>query len=82
MKQYFVFLKNSVDAYNLSQKLKIKKTLAPTPREADFCCGVCIIYENKEDKEIIQKTADENGIIIDKFWEKESDIDPNRMRFC
>lgn len=79
----YVFFKNSIDAYNLSQKLdKIKKTLAPTPREADHCCGVCLIFENEEDKEYIEKTAKELGIVLEGFWEHEDNIDPNRMKFC
>ena len=46
-KQYFVFFKNSKDAYDLLQKLdKIEKTLAPTPLEASNFCGFFIIYKN------------------------------------
>ena len=55
-KQYFVFFKNSIDAYNLLQKLdKIEKTLAPTPREASHCCGVCIIIKMKKTAHILRK---------------------------
>ncbi|MFR1323522.1 MAG: putative Se/S carrier-like protein [Ezakiella massiliensis] len=83
MKQYFVFFKNSIDAYNLSQKLTdIDITLAPTPREADYCCGVCLIYKNPEDKAHIEKIAQETGIELGGFWEREGGIDPDRMKFC
>lgn len=64
-------------------KLKgIKVTLAPTPREADSCCGVCILYFNGEDKDKIQEIVDNTQIEINKFWECENTDDPNRNRFC
>lgn len=83
MKKYYVFFKNSMDAYTLSTNLKgIKKTLAPTPREASHCCGVCLIYEDKKDKTYIEEMAKKLNITPDGFWEKEEDINPDRMKFC
>ena len=56
--------------------------MVPTPREADHCCGIAILYENEEDREKIQKIAEESDIKIDTFFDTESKIDPNRGRFC
>ncbi len=64
------------------QKKNLKSTLAPTPREADHCCGVCIIHESEEDRDKIQTIADEISVKIDLFWETEITDDPSRHRFC
>ena len=80
---HYILVPNSKVAYELYQKLdKIESTMAPTPREADHCCGIAILYENEEDREKIKKIADENNIKIDTFFDTESKIDPNRGRFC
>ena len=60
----------------------IKCTIAPTPKTEDHCCGISIWYYNIEDREVIEKLILENKIEILKFYEKEKDINPDRMRFC
>lgn len=60
----------------------IKCTIAPTPKTEDHCCGISILYYNFEDRELIEKLILENKIEILKFYEKEKDINPDRMRFC
>lgn len=83
MIKYYVFFKNSIDAFRLSQALtSIPKTLAPTPREASHCCGVCLVHDNKDDRIKIEQLAHDLHIELDGFWEREEDIDPNRMKFC
>ncbi|MFR7350298.1 DUF3343 domain-containing protein [Peptoniphilus sp.] len=80
---HYVLVPNSKVAYELYQKLDgIESTMVPTPREADHCCGIAILYENEEDREKIQKIAEESDIKIDTFFDTESKIDPNRGRFC
>lgn len=46
MKNYYVFLPDSKTALELYGLIKkdVKCTMAPTPREADACCGVSILY--------------------------------------
>lgn len=85
MNKHYVFLENSKLVFELSKLIKkegIKSTIAPTPREADHCCGICIIYENLNEKERIKTIADENNILIDDFAELENRDDPNRNKYC
>ncbi|EGL35510.1 hypothetical protein HMPREF9126_1357 [Parvimonas sp. oral taxon 110 str. F0139] len=60
----------------------IKCTIAPTPKTEDHCCGISILFYDIEDKALIKKLIFENGIEILKFYEKEKDINPDRMKFC
>ena len=85
MKQYYILFKNHDNGMRLYNSLKsknIKCTIAPTPKTEDHCCGISILFDNFEDKALIEKLILENGIEILKFYEKEKDINPNRMRFC
>lgn len=82
--RYYILLKDSETAMKLYYLLKdneITANIVPTPRNADHCCGLCIIYGAK-DKEKIAILAEKNSINIDKFWEDIVRDDPNRMRFC
>ena len=60
----------------------IKCTIAPTPKTEDHYCGISILFYDIEDKALIEKLILENGIEILKFYEKEKDINPDRMKFC
>lgn len=80
----YILLGDSETASKLYYLLKdngFDVTIAPTPRNADHCCGLCIIYEAK-DRENIAILAEKNSIKIDRFWEDIVRDDPNRMRFC
>ena len=82
---YYIFFKDTKSGQNLYQLMQqngIKCTIAPTPKTEDHCCGISVLYENIEDKALIEKLILENGIEILKFYEKEKDINPNRMKFC
>lgn len=74
--------KTAMELYKIMKEKNIKSTLAPTPREADACCGVCILYYNKEDKEKIEEIIKTNQIEINKLWECENTDNPNRNKFC
>lgn len=56
--------------------------MAPTPRMADACCGVAILYYNANDKMIIEETAKTTNTHIKKFLDCENDNNPNRNKFC
>ena len=57
-------------------------TPVPTPRTADHCCGISILYEDAALQPAIQKLADEADIAIDAFYEAANTDDPTRMKFC
>lgn len=83
--KHYVLMPNSAEAMKLYQKMQergIQSTLAPTPREADHCCGVCILYEDADRKEEIRKIAELNGFKIDCLWDMENKDNPNRNKFC
>ena len=80
---YYIFFKDTKNGQELYQLMKengIKCTIAPTPKTEDHCCGISILYYNIEDRELIEKLILENKIEILKFYEKEKDINPDRMR--
>lgn len=83
--KYYVLLPDSMNAMSLYQAMEkngIKSTLAPTPREADHCCGVCILYYDEKDKDKIKRISQELSIKIDEFYICENKDNPNRYKFC
>ena len=82
--RHYVLFPDVTNAQKLYDILKaggIKCTFAPTPREADKCCGVCILFQDSNDRGIIEKFVYENRINILKFYDGEAG-DPKRMKFC
>lgn len=82
---YYIFFKdtqNGQELYKLMKENGIKCTLAPTPKTADYCCGISILYYDNSYNDLIKKMIEEHHLEILKFFEKERDINPNRMRFC
>ncbi|MBF1294853.1 MAG: DUF3343 domain-containing protein [Parvimonas sp.] len=82
---YYIFFKDTKsgqELYKLMRENEIKCTIAPTPKTEDHCCGISILFYDIEDKALIEKLILENGIEILKFYEKEKDINPDRMKFC
>lgn len=83
--RYYILLPNSAAAmqlYALLNEHGIPCTPAPTPRNADHCCGISLLYEDSELTSRIQQLANATGIPIDAFWECPNTDDPHRMKFC
>lgn len=84
-KKYYCLVQNSKIAQALHEALSkegIKNTLAPTPRQADHCCGICILYYDGKDQGKIKEIAKKEDLPIDTFYEMENLDDPNRYKFC
>lgn len=84
-RDFYVLFPDVENAQSLYKRLKekgIKCTLAPTPREADKCCGVAVLYYEEEDRKSIETMVEETGVEILKFFEKENTDDTTRMKFC
>lgn len=83
MRHYVLFpdVTNAQKLYDILKSQNVKCTFAPTPREADKCCGVCVLFYDENDRDLISKIIADNEIIILKFFEGESG-NPNRMKFC
>ena len=82
--RHFVLFPDVTNAQRLYDLLKaegIRCTFAPTPREADKCCGVCVMFQNEEDRPEIERLIEENAITVLKFYEGQAG-DPERMKFC
>ncbi|MDD7305155.1 MAG: DUF3343 domain-containing protein [Peptoniphilaceae bacterium] len=82
--KYFVLVENAKLATELLEVLrknKIKATLAPTPRQANHACGVCVYLYNKDDVSKIRPISKENGISIDDIFESKLDFEENRKKF-
>ena len=85
MRNYYLLFDDSKTAIALYSHLKehnIKCTMAPTPRKADACCGVSILYYQSEDRKKIEELSEKTSIQINRFWECENEDDPTRHRFC
>jgi len=85
MTNYYLLFDDSKTAiafYAELKKVGIKCTMAPTPRKADACCGVSILYYKGEDRKKIEEVSTKVGLYVNRFWECENDNDPTRHRFC
>lgn len=85
LKKYYVLVANSNIAFKLYEELKrnsIKCTMAPTPREAEHCCGIAILYDNPGDAKIIKEIALNASIVIEQFYNMDNKDDPYRNKFC
>lgn len=85
MKNYYLLFDDSKTATSLYAELKkagVKCTMAPTPRKADHCCGVSILYYNNDDKIIIEDICKKVNFKVSRFWECENEDNPNRGKFC
>jgi len=83
--KHYILLPDSAAAmklYALMNEQGLNCTPAPTPRNADHCCGISLLYEDASWQPRIQQLADKKGIPIDAFWECRNTDDPDRMRFC
>ena len=83
MRHYVLFpdVTNAQKLYNILKSQNVKCTFAPTPREANKCCGVCVLFYDENDRDLISRIIADNEIIILKFFDGESG-NPNRMKFC
>ena len=74
-------MENARRLYDLLKAEGVKCTFAPTPREADKCCGVSVLFQDEGDRPRIEHIITEKGIDILRFYEAEPP-DPSRMKFC
>ena len=72
---------NAQRLYDLMKSEGIKCTFAPTPREADKCCGVSVLYYDETCNVAIARLIRENNISVMKFFEGKSG-NPDRLKFC
>ena len=83
--RHYILLPDSAAAmklYALMDKKGVACTPAPTPRAADHCCGISILYEDAALQPLIRQLAGEAGITVDAFWECRNTDNPHRMKFC
>ena len=74
---------NAQRLYDLMKAEGIKCTFAPTPREADKCCGVSVLFYDEACREKIISLIRGNNINVLKFFEgREGDKNPDRLKFC
>lgn len=83
MNHYVLFpdVTNAKKLYDILKAENIKCTFAPTPREADKCCGVCVMFYDEDARESITKIIAENAVKILKFFDG-APGNPERMKFC
>ena len=82
-RHYVLFpdVKNAQSLYALMKAAGVRCTFAPTPREADRCCGLAVLYQDAGDRERIERMAAENEVRILRFFDGAAG-DPDRMKFC
>jgi len=82
-RHYVLFpdVRNAQKLYGLMKAAELHCTLAPTPREADRCCGVAVLYEDGGDRGQIERIIAENGVEVLRFFDGAAG-DPTRMKFC
>ena len=85
MEKVWLLFHDVNSAMTLYQKLKEEKvpiSIAPTPREASRCCGVCVLLENPDDETVAVDFAKEAGITLRGIHRSETDFNPKRDRYC
>ena len=85
MTSYYLLFDDSKTAIALYTELKkegIRCTMAPTPRKADACCGVSILYYEGKESKRIEEVSERVELRPNRFWECENEDDPTRNRFC
>ena len=82
-RHYVLFpdVKNAQSLYALMKAAGVRCTFAPTPREADRCCGLAVLYQDAGERGRIERMAAENGVQILRFFDGAAG-DPQRMKFC
>ena len=83
--RHYILLPNSAAAmqlYDLMNEHGFACTPVPTPRTADHCCGISILYEDAALQPTIKLLAEKAGVPIDAFYESVNTDDPDRMKFC
>ena len=81
---WYVLFPNHNEGITLDKLLKkagISATIVPTPRRLSACCGISLMVQG-EDVEIIRQIVADNGVAVLDIAELESDINPNRDRYC
>jgi ribosomal protein L7Ae-like RNA K-turn-binding protein len=66
---YYILFPNVTEGLKLEKLLKensIKYTIVPTPRELSKCCGICIMYEYR-DENPIKLLVEKYGIKTEGF---------------
>lgn len=60
----------------------LKLSIAPTPREASKCCGVCILLEDPQDAAKAEAIAQQEEIELRGIHKMEAQFNPNRDKYC
>ncbi|MGI6586198.1 MAG: DUF3343 domain-containing protein [Lutisporaceae bacterium] len=66
---FYILFPNVTEGLKLEKLLKkeaIKYTIVPTPRELSKSCGICIMYEFR-DESLIKRIVEEHGIRTEGF---------------
>ncbi|MGO4987364.1 DUF3343 domain-containing protein [Gallicola sp. Sow4_E12] len=81
---YILFnnVKEATSAYEYLKEKGFRLTLAPTPRKASKCCGVCVLSKNSEEFKQIKGLLEKDNIPHSSIYETENDFDPTRNKFC
>ena len=82
-RHYVLFpdVKNAQALYELMKATGVRCTFAPTPREADRCCGLAVLYQDAGERGRIERMAAENGVQVLRFFDGATG-NPDRMKFC
>ena len=82
-RHYVLFpdVKNAKSLYELMKAAGVRCTFAPTPREADRCCGLAVLYQDADERGRIERMAAESGVQVLRFFDGATG-DPDRMKFC
>ena len=75
-------VKSAMALYERLKEQGIKQSIAPTPREASKCCGVCILLDDPKDETLALKIAEEADLELRGVHRMETDFKPDRDKYC
>ena len=80
MLNYYILLDNHEQAIKMHRDLQnagIDSVIAPTPRSASLCCGVCLRIK-KEDYQNLERYLQENKAVYREIKEIQENLNPKR----
>ena len=80
MLNYYILFDNHEQAIKMHRDLQnagIDSVIAPTPRSASLCCGVCL-RSKKEDYQNLERYLQENKAVYREIKEIQENLNPKR----
>lgn len=83
--QRYILFDSAKDGMALHKRLlaeNFRLTIAPTPRQADRCCGISILLLDESQYAAVDDLIKKEQLIHAGYFDMEADVNPKRDRYC